>query len=117
MAKGLSGAAAGSGAVPMRQGAGIAGDTGIAAAQRKQQHGKTTAAAAAAAAAAAPQAAAVPAPRGAAAKRVCKALPPFSTLRSVTTLWSCYSKGNNGSQPWEVLEQQGKAWRHGERRR
>jgi hypothetical protein len=35
----------------------------------------------------------------------------------VTSLWSCYSKGNNGSQPWEVLEQQGKAWRRGERKR
>jgi hypothetical protein len=35
----------------------------------------------------------------------------------VSILWTCYSKGSNGAQAWEVLEAQGTAWRRGERKR
>ncbi|KAF6255562.1 hypothetical protein COO60DRAFT_1641403 [Scenedesmus sp. NREL 46B-D3] len=124
MASGISGAAAGSGAVPAGQGA---DESAQAKHQqlRKPKQGKpvplkTTAAGAAAAAAAAAgavQSSEAAAAAAAGAKRVGKALPAFSALSTVPTLWSCYSKGYNGGQAWQVQEQQGTSWRRGERKR
>jgi hypothetical protein len=110
MASGISASAAGSGAVRVREPTGLAAAASQAAAQQqpKKPKGQPHAATATTAAAA------TPAP--AAAGKHVKALPAFSSLQTVSTLWSCYSKGCNGSQPWELLEQQGPGWRLGERK-
>jgi hypothetical protein len=112
MACGISAAAAGSGAVPAGKtggaaGAGVTGGQTAAQARRKKPKGKAVVITAPAAAA----------PDTAVAKRVSQALPQFSSLRTVSVLWSCYSKGYNGGQAWEVQEQQGPEWRQGERKR
>jgi hypothetical protein len=85
----------------------VTGGQTAAQARRKKPKGKAVVNTAPAAAA----------PDTAAAKRVSRALPQFSSLQTVSVLWSCYSKGYNGGQAWEVQEQQGPEWRQGERKR
>jgi hypothetical protein len=130
MAKGVSAAAAGSGAVasPTTKLAATAANAAVAAAteaavqavqdmQDKRGCAKKKAGVAVAiASAAAAKAAATAAVAAVQKSKVVSALPSLGDAGSAAKVWQYYTCGFNGGRPWEVLEREGPAWRQGERK-
>jgi len=115
MARGLSAAAAGSGAVADLSFGAPAVAGGVAAAAVAQKAGRSSSKSVklAQAAAQAAATAAVQAVQQAEASQQRSVLPPYADIHSVGHLWQMWKHGNNASMAWEAQEAQGKAWRRG----